>query len=155
MGLIKNFSTKFNFKPNEPAISIPSESSSETTRKNKRQDCDDPDTPPSSPINLPYSNSIIAPNLLYDVFESAKLKCQSALVAPLSSYFAKKTAPTPPGTPTNCLELAEEAERASDESEPAQNFFDQIVNKLNVFSFKTVSQQRPPSTQTWVMKKIN
>ena len=143
VGFIKNFSTKFNFNLASNATEC-----NETLRKNKRQDCDDPDTPPSSPINLPNSNSILNQNIIFDVFESAKLKCQSTFVAPISSYF-KKNAPTPPGTPTNGLELSDEyVSEESSESEDqvsnssqTQNFFDQIVRKLNLFSFKSVSQQ--------------
>jgi hypothetical protein len=161
MSFIKNFSTKFNFN------STNTTEFNETLRKNKRQECDDPDTPPSSPINLPNSNSTLNQNIFYEVYETAKLKCQSAFVAPISSYF-KKSAPTPPGTPTNCLELNDDyvSEGSSESEEDAQqvnnnltqpqNFFDQIVSKLNLFSFKSVSQQSqvpPVSNQNSVVIK--
>ena len=125
VGLFKNISTRY----------FRNAANSEMELEKKRNELDDPDTPPSSPINLPNSNS----SLFYDVFETAKLK--------LTNYFqnlskpSEKEAPTPPGTPT--AELADENEQfVINKETPAktQNFFDQIVNKLSLFSFKSVSQ---------------
>jgi len=95
-----------------------------------------PDTPPSSPVNTPPPPAkSYSTNILYDVFESAKLKCTSTL----SSYFIQPAnAPTPPGTPFNELEDELEYEETTKLSNQT-NFFEQIVNKLNIFSFKSVS----------------
>lgn len=83
---------------------------SKTNTRRHRNECDDPDTPPSSPVNLPSNN------ILIDVFNSAR------------SYFQPaKTAPTPPATPTHEIE-----------QKSIYSFFDQIVNRLGS-SFSTSS----------------
>jgi hypothetical protein len=123
----------------------------------KSRECDDPDTPPSSPINLPNSTSSDIKFQLMDVLESAKNKCIT-----LGSFL--KLAPTPPGTPYNeRADLEEEESSSSSSSEDEriveaaersvfnnmQSFFDQIVSKLSVFaSFKTVNlgPTNPPVT---------
>lgn len=99
-----------------------------------KRDCDDPDTPPSSPINLPNSND--SKFQLFDVIESAKNTCKGFLKAP-----------TPPATPNNELEDEDpSSSSSSSDDEPIESqqsssvlnnmhsFFDQIAAKLNVFS---------------------
>ena len=126
--IFKSLSKKFTNKP----------VSEQNITKNKKYEYDDPDTPPSSPINSVTTNKLNS-NILFDVFESAKLKCRSTFVESLSTYFQPANAPTPPGTP--CNELDEDYLNETQEIiETNQlNFFDQIVNKLNIFSFKSVS----------------
>ena len=148
-GFLRNFSNKFaTFKAS--GAEKDEETIISSTRPNKRHDCDDPDTPPSSPINLPTSNA--NQSILY-----------TALVAPLSSYFKRNVPGTPPGTPTNDLELEDECEPNESDTSPANdsdhsakthNFFDQIVNKLNLFSFKAVSRAKvlASSQETRVLK---
>lgn len=122
--------------------------------KRKKQRHDDPDTPPSSPIHFVPESSGGTSNLLYEYFESARLKCRSAFVEPFSSYFQQATrhqqeqeaTSTPPGTPT--VEEAEYNEQLNRYDKDAQNseiknFFDQIVSKLSLFSFRNVAN---PST---------
>lgn len=134
MGFFKNISNKY-FKTSENENDL-----TENPRMKKRQDCDDPDTPPSSPINLPNEGQ--------NLFEFAKVK----LVDSLSNYF--KAAPTPPGTPTAGLELDDEYESPSSSDESVQdidsggsgsrmqNFFDQIVTKLSSFAFKSIPMNK-------------
>lgn len=134
LGFIRNISSKY-FGSNV--------SPSTNKMVKKRKDCDDPDTPPSSPINLP---SNLSQNILFDVLNSAK----TYFGANSESRKSQKTAPTPPGTPTHELERSFEAnsERIESNTQTAatsstslfgmQSFFDQIVNKLSSFSFKTV-----------------
>lgn len=133
-GFIRSISTRYfrSTSTDEPASSS-STSTSTTTTKKTRHEYDDPDTPPSSPINLPRNQNSdkqsANQNILLDVFKSAK------------SYFnrSKSTstvAPTPPGTPTHELEHPEldPPEPINQPAVESTSFFDQIVNKLNVFS---------------------
>jgi hypothetical protein len=145
MGFIKNISTRY-FR----SVSTNDESQARKQAVNKvrkspkkNRECDDPDTPPSSPINLPGSHTDLKFQLM-DVLESAKNKCIT-----LGSFL--KLAPTPPGTPFN--ERADCVEESSSSSEDEttegsvfdnmQSFFDQIVNRLGVFSFRTVNTTQP------------
>lgn len=131
-------------------------------------DYDDPDTPPSSPINTPTES-----NVFYDTIKSA-------FVQPFSSIFqsAKRSnntlvlAPTPPGTPqneldedyitskeylnktsqTNGMQLVNREsspQQIQEAKESSENFFNQIARKLNLFSFKKpkpAAAPTPPGT---------
>ncbi len=121
--------------------------------KNTRNEFDDPDTPPSSPINLPNSDSNDNNNnnnVLYEVFESAKLKCKSY-------FYRGKFAPTPPGTPTAGIELEnylnslknnEQNNYSTTTTTSQKGFFDQIIDKLNVFSsFNNINNSKTISNE--------
>ena len=90
-------------------------------------DCHDPDTPPSSPINLP------APNV----------DTKFQLLKNISSFLTTAKSPgTPPGTPTHELEETVSSSSSSSDEELQlqqdksvfESFFDQIVNKLGALS---------------------
>ena len=130
------------------------------TKRKKKHRHDDPDTPPSSPIHFaPHSNGGGTSSLLYEYFESARLKCQSAF----SSYFQQitrqqheqETTSTPPGTPTvEEVEYNEQLNRhdIDEKNSEIKNFFDQIANKLSSFSFGNVSSS---STTTAVSLRVS
>ncbi len=77
-------------------ININDNNQNENKNKAFKTEFDDPDTPPSSPINTPPVTKHNS-NILFDVFENAKLKCRSTFVESFSSYFQPANAPTPPG----------------------------------------------------------
>jgi hypothetical protein len=122
--------------------------------RKERAEYDDPETPPSSPINVQI-DSESSSNLFYDVFESAKVRCRKTFVDSFfSSYFSmdearvKKDAPTPPGTPFNELsdEVFEQLDHKKEEKPTCStlstnNIFEQILNKLNFFSFKSFNSE--------------
>ena len=147
LGLLTNVSRKF----------LHMNSSEETQyekrqkkKKKKRHDIfDDPDTPPSSPIHFIDDNDDEQQQqlpTLFDYFSSAKSRCLNTVASYLSS--SQKAAPattsTPPGTPTTTMEETEyyrdlnRYEYESTKSTKTSTFFEQIVNKLSQFSFRSI-----------------
>ncbi len=132
-------------------------------------DLADPDTPPSSPINLP-SDPI---QCSISSFSSSNSHFAQNLIRNLSSYL-KITPGTPPGTPVNELDeeyinslrnngsdrsnspnsslTSEESQMKINENsknsvlDNMQTFFDQIVNRLSLFNFKTTTTTASNST---------
>lgn len=131
LGLFKTLTKKFSKtnSKNDLRASPVEKQQQENNIDNIKYDFNDPDTPPSSPINSQLQARTNL-NIFYDVFQSAKLKC--------STYFQQANAPTPPATPNN--ELEDEYSLVENETKQQQtNFFEQIASKLNIFSFKSVS----------------
>lgn len=88
--------------------------------KEFRGEFSDPDTPPSSPINLQNNSSF------------------AKIMNKISSFF--KITPTPPASPNN--ESVDEFENQKNEEKARFGFFDQIVRKLKEFNQKILKNEQ-------------